>query len=117
MTMHESGQMQKIYQKWTFQRQNCLSDDKRHPLGYEKLIATIILVSFGVIIAIIMVSYERISFSRMIARQGGKNVKKAQSIKGIRNCLEKKRKIDNELISLLKTYQDMSDNEKNFIDE
>ena len=111
MTMQESGQIQKIFQKWTIPKLNCLSEDKRHPLGFEKLIAIILLISFGVLIAIIMVAYERISYSRMIARQGGKNVKKAQNFKGIRKCLERKREVDNELILLLKTYQDMSDNE------
>ena len=99
--LFENGQIRKIIQKWTTSQQNCPKEDNKLPLGFEKLIFILIIIGFGVLMSMIMVAYERISYSRKIARWGRDEIKIRQKVEGIRKCLIIKKTTDEQLISLL----------------
>ena len=99
--MFEGGQIQKTIKKWTISQQNCPSDEKQQSLGFEKLMFIIILFSFGVFTAMIMLAYEIISYSRKSENHDANEVKINKKVQAIRNHLQMLNKINEELISLL----------------
>ena len=99
--LFESGQIQKTIEKWKNSQQNCASDEKKLPLGFEKLIFVFMVYSFGVFISLIMFAYERISFGRKNEKYGANEIKINQKVKGIRKRLQMIKRINEELISLL----------------
>ena len=106
LKMDVSGQLHRMSQKWKINEPNCQPlIRKGNPLNFEKLVSLFLILVIGVICSLIVMIYEKCTFSKekkanLISEREASKKRCGIIFKEMKDCLGKREWPDSELIRL-----------------
>ena len=106
LEMDVSGQLHRMSQKWKIYEPNCQPlIRKGNPLSFEKLVSLFLILVIGIFCSLIVIIYEKCSFSKkekanLISEREASRKKCGIIFKEMKDCLIKGDWPDSELIRL-----------------
>ena len=106
LKMDVTGKLHRMSQKWKINEPNCQPlIRKGNPLSFEKLVSLFLILVIGVICSLIVMIYEKCTFSKeekanLISERNASRKRCGIIFKEMKDCLGKREWPDSELIRL-----------------